>query len=104
MQPVKNQPRLDRLPEPDLVGEQRSRRQPRHNLPRNVHLMRNEVDASPNKTADRRTKNLCPPPERFVPQLKQMTFIGLSRQQPRFWRAEADVDWSCERCAWRVRE
>ena len=90
MQPVQDQPRLDRLAEADLVREQHARHEPSRDFTRDEHLVRQQIHAPADKTAHRRAPQIAAPTERLGAQFKRAQIIRVPAEEPVLGLAETD--------------
>ena len=90
MQPVQDQPRLDRLAEADLVREQHARHEPSRDFTRDEHLVRQQIHAPADKTAHGRAPQIAAPTERLGAQFKRAQIIRVPAEEPVLGLAETD--------------
>ena len=88
---VQDEPGLDRLPEPHLVGEQDAGCMTPGNLMGDIELVRQEEGAWPQETAHSRMIQAIELSQRAVTQLEQVVLIKLATQESLAWPAELDV-------------
>jgi hypothetical protein len=89
-QAMQNKARLDRLPQPNFIGQQHPRHKPARHLGHNTKLVGNQIDSSPDEAPHPRFAAPMLLVQRRHPEIERLRRIDLGRQQTFLGFVETD--------------